>query len=58
MFGLFKKKSRIEVLHKSYQRLMDESFKLSTTNRRSSDQKYAEAQEVMSQIEQLSKEKA
>jgi hypothetical protein len=53
MFGLFKKKSEVEVLEKKYKKLLDEWHKLSTTNRAESDLKYAEAQEVAAQIEAL-----
>ncbi|AFL82627.1 hypothetical protein Aeqsu_3198 [Aequorivita sublithincola DSM 14238] len=53
MFGLFKKKSEKEVLQEKYQKLSNESFKLSTTNRKLSDQKAYEAEEVMKQLEKL-----
>ncbi len=53
MFGLFKKKSKREVLTKKYQKLMEESYKLSHTNRKASDDITAEAEEVMKEIEQL-----
>lgn len=53
MFGLFKKKSEKEVLEKKYQRLMEESYKLSHTNRKASDDRLAEAEKVMKQIEEL-----
>ncbi len=54
MFGLFKKKSEIEKLQEQYERLLKEAHSLSTTNRRMSDQKAFEAEEVMKQIEKLS----
>ena len=44
MFGLFKKKSEADKLNEKYQKLMEESFKLSTSNRTLSDQKAQEAQ--------------
>ncbi|MBQ4822730.1 Lacal_2735 family protein [Aquimarina sp. MMG016] len=53
MFGLFKKKSKKEVLTKKYQQLMEESYKLSHTNRKASDDKSAEAEEIMKQIETI-----
>jgi hypothetical protein len=53
MFKLFKKKSPAEKLHKQYELLMAESHRLSKTNRTESDKKYAEAQELLKQIEQL-----
>ena len=56
MFGLFKKKSPVEKLNKKYQDLMSEAHRLSTTNRQASDAKFAEAQEVLGQIENIQKE--
>lgn len=50
MFGLFKKKSPVEKLQKRYNKLMEEGYKLSTVNRKLSDEKYAEADEVLKQI--------
>ncbi len=43
MFGLFKKKSEEELLHKKYKELMKDAFVLSTTNRKESDLNYAKA---------------
>lgn len=54
MFGLFKKKSLKEKLEAKYQKLLKESYDLSTTNRKASDQKQAEAAEVLKEIEALS----
>ncbi len=56
MFGLFKKKSPKEKLEKKYEQLQQEAFELSKTNRTLSDEKYAEAQEVLKEIEALEKE--
>lgn len=53
MFGLFKKKSPIEVLQDKYAALMEESFKLSTVNRAKSDAKVEEAEKIMKEIEKL-----
>tara|TARA_R110000737_G_scaffold112135_1_gene145262 strand:+ start:397 stop:561 length:165 start_codon:yes stop_codon:yes gene_type:complete len=53
MFGLFKKKSEKEVLQEKYQKLMKEAHTLSTTNRKQSDEKVFEAEEIMKQLEQL-----
>ena len=44
MFGLFKKKSKLEVLEDKYQKLLNESYKLSTVNRKASDEKTAEGE--------------
>ncbi len=53
MFGIFKKKSKIEVLEKKYQNLLKESYKLSTINRKASDEKAAEADQMLKEIENL-----
>jgi len=55
MFGIFKKKSEKEKLHAQYEKLMKESFELSTQNRSKSDAKAAEADAVMKRIEALGK---
>uniref|UniRef100_UPI0040478DD9 Lacal_2735 family protein n=1 Tax=Polaribacter sp. TaxID=1920175 RepID=UPI0040478DD9 len=53
MFGLFKKKSEKEKLYEQYQKLTKEAHSLSTTNRKLSDQKVYEAEEVMKKFEKL-----
>lgn len=53
MFGLFKKKSRRQVLEKQYRQLMEEYHRLSHTDRKASDEKYAEADRVMKELEQV-----
>ena len=53
MFGLFKKKSAEEKLQERYQKLLKEAFDLSKTNRSASDEKYAEADKVLKEIEAL-----
>ncbi|WP_046756194.1 Lacal_2735 family protein [Kordia jejudonensis] len=53
MFGLFKKKSEKEKLYETYEKLTQEAFNLSTSNRKLSDQKTAEAEEIMKKIEAL-----
>ena len=50
MFGLFKKDPS-KSLMKKHDKLMEEAFLLSRTNRKLSDQKYAEADAVMKKIE-------
>lgn len=54
MFGLFKRKSEKEKLQIQYKKLLKEAHSLSTTNRKLSDQKTYEAEEVMKKIENLS----
>ena len=51
--GLFKRKSEKEKLQDKYAKLMAEAHKLSTTNRKRSDEKVAEAEEVMKRIDAL-----
>jgi len=53
MFGLFKKKSEKEKLQEQYKKLLQESHRLSTSNRKMSDQKIYEAEELMKKIEQM-----
>jgi hypothetical protein len=53
MFGLFKKKSEKEKLLAQYAKLLKEAHNLSTTNRKLSDQKVFEAEEVMKHLEKL-----
>jgi len=53
MFGLFKKKSPVEKLQDEYKKLMEESYKLSTSDRKASDLKRAEADEVLKQLEAI-----
>lgn len=56
MFGLFKKKNPAEVLKKKYQKLMEESYKVSHSDRKKADALAAEAEEVMKEIEALKQE--
>ena len=53
MFNIFKKKTKVEKLNAQYKKLLEESYKLSTTNRRLSDSKVAEADEILKQIDLL-----
>ena len=53
MFGLFKKKTEKEKLQEKYAKLLKEAHALSTTNRKLSDEKVFEAEEIMKKIEQL-----
>ncbi|NHF61057.1 Lacal_2735 family protein [Flavobacteriaceae bacterium TP-CH-4] len=55
MFGLFKKKSEMEVLQDKYKKLMQQAHQLSTSNRKLSDDKVFEAEEIMKQIVKLEK---
>jgi hypothetical protein len=53
MFNLFKKKSELDKLQDEYKKVLEESYKLSHTNRAASDQKAVEADEIMKKIEAL-----
>jgi hypothetical protein len=53
MFGLFKKKSEKDRLQEQYEKFLKEAHSLSTTNRKMSDQKAYEANEVLKQLEKL-----
>ncbi len=51
MFGMFKSKE--EKLKEKYKKLMEESFLLSSKNRTAADQKAAEADLVLKELEGL-----
>lgn len=57
MFGLFKKKdpiqAKIDKLTENYKKMTEEAFKLSRSDRKASDLKTAEAEEILKQIEEL-----
>ena len=55
MLGLFKQRTKTEVLQKKYEALMKKSFDLSTTRRSESDKVFAEAQDILAAIEGLEK---
>jgi chaperonin cofactor prefoldin len=56
MFGL--KNNPDKKLAKKYDKLMAEGYKLSTSNRKLSDEKYAEADKVLKELEKLRADKA
>lgn len=58
MFGIFKKKSEKEILLEKYNKLMKESHSLSTTNRTESDKKFADAQEILANVDRLEVEES
>jgi hypothetical protein len=53
MFGLFKKKSKVDELQERYRKLIKQSYDLSTTNRAESDLKQAEAHKLLDEIDKL-----
>lgn len=53
MFGLFKKKSKIDILQKKYDDLMQDYHRISKINRREADKKFVEAEAVLKEIDAL-----
>ena len=53
MFGLFKKKTEIEKLDIQYKKALSEAHQLASTNRKLSDEKMAEANDIGEKIEKL-----
>lgn len=53
MFNLFKKKTEKEKLQEKYKKLLEESYKLSHSNRAASDKKVAEAEAIFKKIEAM-----
>ena len=57
MFGLFKKKDpiqeKIDKLSETYKKISKEAFKLSRSDRKASNLKTAEAEEILKQMEEL-----
>ena len=56
MFRLFKRKSKLDILQKKYEKIMAEWHHLSSINRGESDKKYAEAQRILIEIDVLKKD--
>ena len=57
MFGIFRKKTKIEKLNLKYNSVMNQAYNLSKINRKKSDEKYFQADEILKEIEMLKKEK-
>lgn len=53
MFGLFKKRPKVDVLQDKYNKLLEEAHRLSHTDRKASDAKVSEANEVLKEIDLL-----
>jgi len=51
--GLFSRKSPQQKLQEKYNKLMSDYHRLSTSNRAAADTKFAEAEEVLKQMDQL-----
>ncbi len=58
MFGIFKKKSEKEKLNEKYMKLLEESKRMSTSNRSESDRIMAEAEKVLDKIKELEAKEA
>lgn len=56
ILGFFKKKSELTILLEKYNRLMEESHELSTINRKESDKKFVDAQEVLVNIDRIERD--
>lgn len=54
MIRLFRKKTAVEKLQIRYKKLMSQWHDLSSSDRAASDAKYAEAQQVLEEIDKLS----
>lgn len=57
MFGIFKKKTAVDKLDTKYNKLMKEAHRLSTIDRRASDAKVSEANQVLEKIEEIEGQK-
>ena len=55
MFSWFKKKTKEELLMERYNKLMEESYKLSHTDREASSKKAGEADAILKEIDALNK---
>ena len=55
MFGLFKRKTEKEKLSAQYKKLLKESHELSSKDRKASDRKQFEANEILKIIDALEK---
>ena len=53
MLGFFKKKTPLEKLQLEYKKLLAEAHKLSKVDRKKSDQKMAEANDILNKIDDL-----
>lgn len=53
MFNLFKKKTAVQKLEETYKKLMKEWHDLSSVNRKLSDEKYAKAQDILTEIDKF-----
>ena len=57
MFGIFRRKTKVEKLQLQYKSVMNKAYNLSKKNRKLSDEKYFEADQILKKIEMLKKNK-
>jgi hypothetical protein len=55
MFGLFKKKSKLEKLQEKQRKLMSQAYEVSHSDRKKGDALLAEADELNKEIDELKK---
>ena len=55
MFGIFKRKTEKEKLLIRYKKIKDEAFRLSKIDRRKSDEKEKEANDILDAIDKIEK---
>ena len=55
MFGIFRRKTKVEKLQLQYKSVMNKAYNLSKKNRKLSDEKYFEADQILKKIEMLKK---
>ncbi len=53
MLGLFKKKSEKEKLNEKYMKLLEDSKRMSTSNRSEADRLVAEAEKILDRIKEI-----
>jgi len=51
--GIFRKRTKQQKLERKHSKLLEEAYKLSRTDRTAGDQKYAEAEAILKEIESL-----
>jgi len=53
MFNLFKRKSRLEILEKKYEKLLQQSHRMMSINRRESDRLQTEANAIFMKMNHI-----
>ena len=55
MFGIFRKRTKMEKLQLKYESVIYKAYTLSKINRKQSDEKYFEADQILKEIKKLKK---